>query len=96
MTTCLLGLAALTLASCSDDDKDIGCAQVVVYARPASGGECTAFPTPCDVPGGYVECCGGFLGGGCVGTGADARCVDDPTDSCDPASGGADCPGICQ
>ena len=23
------------------------------------------------------------------------KCVDSPNDSCDPANGGADCPGIC-
>ncbi|MBZ4423227.1 hypothetical protein K8638_43000 [Myxococcus sp. RHST-1-4] len=94
MRTGLLGLAALLLASCSDDDEGVDCAQVVVFARSATGG-CQSFPTPCDVPQGYVECCGGFLGG-CVMGGEDVTCVDDPTDSCDPDAGGADCPGICQ
>ena len=36
--------------------------------------------------------CGGFAGTPCAGIG---KCVDDPNDSCDPATGGADCPGIC-
>jgi hypothetical protein len=36
--------------------------------------------------------CGGFTGKPCPGFG---RCVDDPSDSCDPAAGGADCAGIC-
>ncbi|MDD5055591.1 MAG: hypothetical protein PHZ00_04985 [Candidatus Peribacteraceae bacterium] len=36
--------------------------------------------------------CGGIAAFPCP-TGFD--CVDDPTDSCDPASGGADCGGIC-
>jgi hypothetical protein len=36
--------------------------------------------------------CGGFAGTACPGLG---KCVDDPTDSCDPAAGGADCGGIC-
>jgi hypothetical protein len=37
--------------------------------------------------------CGGFAGLPC---GAGEVCVDDPSDSCDPAHGGADCAGICQ
>jgi hypothetical protein len=41
---------------------------------------------------GAVTHCGGFAGTACPG-GQD--CVDDPSDSCDPANGGADCPGIC-
>jgi hypothetical protein len=36
--------------------------------------------------------CGGFAGIHCPG---DSVCVDDPRDDCDPASGGADCSGIC-
>ena len=36
--------------------------------------------------------CGGFAGIPCPGAG---RCVDDPSDSCDPKAGGADCGGIC-
>jgi hypothetical protein len=36
--------------------------------------------------------CGGFAGRPCPGRG---RCDDDPSDSCDPANGGADCGGIC-
>jgi hypothetical protein len=37
--------------------------------------------------------CGGIAGIACPGAG---RCVDDPSDGCDPAHGGADCGGICQ
>jgi hypothetical protein len=37
--------------------------------------------------------CGGFAGTACPGGG---KCVDDPTDCCDPAAGGADCIGLCQ
>ncbi len=91
----LLGLAALLLASCSGDEEGKGedCAQVVVWARPPAGGECQAYGTPCDVPDGYIQCCGRGIGG-CLG--ADTPdCVDDPTDSCDPQVG-ADCSGICQ
>jgi hypothetical protein len=36
--------------------------------------------------------CGGFAGKPCPGSGS---CHDDPTDSCDPANGGADCGGLC-
>jgi hypothetical protein len=36
--------------------------------------------------------CGGLIGTPCPGLG---KCVDDPRDGCDPAAGGADCPGIC-
>jgi hypothetical protein len=36
--------------------------------------------------------CGGIAGLPCP---AGYVCVDDPGDECDPATGGADCPGIC-
>jgi hypothetical protein len=36
--------------------------------------------------------CGGIAARPCPGAG---RCVDDPSDDCDPANGGADCGGIC-
>src|SRR5262249_25897388 len=36
--------------------------------------------------------CGGLIGKPCPGMG---RCVDDPSDGCDPNAGGADCGGIC-
>jgi hypothetical protein len=36
--------------------------------------------------------CGGIAARPCPGTG---KCVDDPSDDCDPANGGADCGGIC-
>jgi len=48
----------------------------------------------CDRPGICVKKsshCGGFAGFRCNG----GKCVDDPTDSCDPNAGGADCMGIC-
>jgi hypothetical protein len=37
--------------------------------------------------------CGGIAGLACPGGG---KCVDDPSDGCDPQKGGADCGGICQ
>jgi hypothetical protein len=39
-----------------------------------------------------VQTCGGIAGIPCPGGG---KCVDDPTDDCDPNNGGADCVGIC-
>jgi hypothetical protein len=47
----------------------------------------------CDTPGICVskrKRCGGFAGFKC-----DGKCVDDPTDNCDPKRGGADCIGVC-
>ena len=92
-----VGLATLLLASCSSggtDSEDVDCAQVLVWAR-GGGAECQSFATPCDVPDGYVQCCGGLFGG-CLVDGDATTCVDDPTDSCNRGSGGTDCPGICQ
>jgi len=89
-------LASLVLAAChaAPQGDGVGCAQVLVFARPSSGdSECRSFSTPCDVPEGYVECCGGLYGG-CVSPGT--QCVDDPLDACSPGTGAADCPGICQ
>jgi hypothetical protein len=39
------------------------------------------------------QVCGGITGKQCP---TDQVCVDDPTDTCDPKQGGADCIGICQ
>jgi hypothetical protein len=57
------------------------------------GGACqTEFP-PCPaLDGGTPTTCGGFGNVPCPGIG---QCIDDPSDSCDPKNGGADCPGIC-
>lgn len=38
------------------------------------------------------QICGGIAGFPCP---AGKKCVDDPSDNCDPAQGGADCIGIC-
>lgn len=46
---------------------------------------------PSPVTGGLT--CGGFAGLPCPGHGA---CMDDPSDDCDPAAGGADCGGVCE
>ena len=36
--------------------------------------------------------CGGIAGFLCPDG---MKCIDDPSDDCDPTQGGADCPGIC-
>ncbi|HEX8437287.1 hypothetical protein [Archangium sp.] len=69
------------------------CVAVIRYARPAAGGDCELFASPCDVPQGHVVCCGGLAYGACLGQ--NAKCVDDTTDTCHPESA-SDCPGICQ
>lgn len=57
--------------------------------------QCVRAPCPpiaqC-VPDGPAVRCGGFAGLVCPGVGS---CVDDPSDSCDPMQGGADCGGLC-
>lgn len=45
----------------------------------------------CEPAGGTF--CGGIAGIPCPGAG---MCVDDPSDDCDPDTGGADCGGICE
>ncbi|MCK6575460.1 BPTI/Kunitz-type proteinase inhibitor domain-containing protein, partial [Myxococcota bacterium] len=45
-----------------------------------------------EVPPPPPQFCGGFAGLPCP---AGEICIDDPTDDCDPAAGGADCGGIC-
>ena len=57
------------------------CTHIGPGLHPDTGGKC-------------VQHCGGFAGIACRG--ASETCVDDPSDSCDPAHGGADCGGICQ
>lgn len=53
----------------------------------------TVFPGCPPPTGGGKVMCGGFAGLRCPGIG---RCVDDPTDSCDPKRGDADCAGLCK
>lgn len=50
-------------------------------------------PTFCQPKAPAVKVCGGIAGIACA---ANEVCVDDPTDSCDPSQGGADCGGVCQ
>lgn len=71
---------------CGCDGKTYGnaCTAAAAGVSVNHPGEC-AKPKP--------ESCGGIAGIRCP-TGK--TCVDDPSDSCDPKRGGADCPGICQ
>ena len=95
LSSCCMLLACGPLMAPGTEDPDSGaCVAMVQYARPATGGECVRYASPCDVPQGYVVCCGGLVFGGCAGQ--SARCVDDTTDTCDPAHGDRDCTGICQ
>jgi len=73
-----------------------------ITVKCSAGTHCQATPVmcikaPCPPVVGCVRDapsvpCGGFAGLACPGAG---KCIDDPSDSCDPAKGGADCGGIC-
>jgi hypothetical protein len=75
--------------SCVPDPTQDPCATVRCSAghhcEPTSENTATCVP---DAP-----FCGGIAGFPCPGAGT---CVDDPSDSCDPDNGGADCGGLCQ
>jgi len=63
-----------------------------------SGYECRGDALAWDGTGKCYQTCGGFAGLQCGrdgGTSAANACVDVPNDDCDPAAGGADCPGFC-
>jgi len=65
---------------------------------PPAEGECCN--TKRCVPDDIGDCegagvrCAGFAGLQCPN--ANMRCIDDPSDDCDPTKGGADCMGICK
>ena len=71
---------------CGCDNKTYGnaCAAAAAGVSIDHKGECNP-PKP--------QACGGIAGIKCPD---DQICVDDPGDACDPAKGGADCPGICK
>ena len=83
--------------TCIDDPRDncdpnaggADCPGVCSEATPGPAADAGA-PTTSDA--GYRGC-GGFTNIQCP---AGQTCVDDPRDNCDPAAGGADCPGVCQ
>jgi hypothetical protein len=57
-----------------------------------AGWLCRGDGLPVDVPGRCYQFCGGFGNLPCPDG---ASCAEDPWDDCDPATGGADCDGIC-
>jgi hypothetical protein len=80
-------------ASGSQFDGSPSVCACVPYMDPCANVKC-ASGTHCDsgkcLSDGVL--CGGLAGIPCAGLGT---CVDNPYDGCDPAMGGADCPGIC-
>jgi hypothetical protein len=76
------------VCACVPDTQPDPCAAV----RCAAGTHCEVVgeDAAACVPNGPE--CGGFAGIACAGLG---RCVDDPSDACDPEMGGADCGGNC-
>lgn len=74
--------------------KDIQCGGFTLNPHQCPAGYKCKFPDMiADAPGKCVQFCGGIAGFTC--NDPNEECVDDPTDSCDPNNGGADCGGIC-
>ena len=71
---------------CGCDGKTYGnaCTAAAAGVSIDHEGECSP-PKP--------QACGGIAGIKCPDN---HICIDDPSDNCDPAHGGADCPGICK
>jgi hypothetical protein len=78
---CFVGAFAAACGGAHPMDEDDGELSLRLASLP---GHCIT----CDAP----IPCGGFLARPCP---AGLMCVDRPGDACDPAHGGADCPGIC-
>jgi Kazal-type serine protease inhibitor domain len=70
------------VCGCDGKTYSNACSAAAVGVTVRAAGEC--------LPSGPA--CGGFVGIACPG---EASCVDDPSDDCDPAAGGADCTGVC-
>lgn len=70
---------------CGCDGKTYGNACTAAAAGVSIDHEGECAPKP--------QACGGIAGIKCPD---DQVCVDDPSDTCDPTKGGADCPGICK
>ena len=76
---------------------DIACGAHSVNSHQCPDGyDCDAPGTDaaghCVEPDAGPQACGGIAGLACP---AGQTCVDNTSDSCDPAHGGADCPGVC-
>lgn len=75
--------------------KDIKCGGFTMNSHACPDGYTCKLPIGvADVPGSCVQRCGGIAGIACREAGE--TCVDDPSDDCNPAAGGADCGGLCQ
>ena len=70
------------VCGCDGQTYSNSCFSAAAGAAVDHPGACTPKP----------RACGGFAGTPCPGIG---KCVDDPSDDCDPKAGGADCIGIC-
>lgn len=82
--------AAGTSARFFKQDRTQDCdANMCAAVQCATGSSCDPATGKCIADSVH---CGGISGKACPGSG---KCVDDPSDSCDPKSGGADCGGIC-
>jgi hypothetical protein len=102
----IAGIQCPGAGTCVDDPSD-GCDPNNGGADCGGICQCSGAPIMCPIgevfdfspsvcacaPKAPVVHCGGIAGIQCPGGG---RCVDDPSDSCDPNNGGADCGGICQ
>ena len=72
--------------------EDVRCGGFTTNPHSCAPGYSCHYTQVPDVPGTCAKHCGGIAGIPCD---AGFTCVDDPTDSCDPTKGGADCGGIC-
>lgn len=79
----------LDTADCRADEacRPKACLMFCAVGDPFCCGPSTCMPKPAP------KKCGGIAAIPC---GPNEECVDDPTDSCDPNAGGADCSGICK
>jgi hypothetical protein len=75
--------------SCGATQPECGPVDPCATVRCAAGTHCESGLCVPDAP---RVACGGIAAFRCPGAG---QCIDDPTDSCDPNSGGADCGGVC-
>lgn len=70
------------VCGCDGETYSNSCFAAAVGVAVDHSGACAAKP----------PFCGGIAGIPCPGLG---KCIDDPSDDCDPKAGGADCGGLC-
>lgn len=74
--------------------KDIACGGFTINPHQCPARFSCVYPEAThDVPGKCRQFCGGIAGFACDDP--NEQCVDNPADDCNPATGGADCGGIC-